>query len=111
MIRRPPRSTLFPYTTLFRSHRRPSPSRRGPVSTANGSLVPERDAPASEVVGGHGERDAVAGEHADAETTHLARNGGEHGVAVRQMAAKGGIGQHGLHAAVELLRFFLGHRS
>src|SRR6267142_3375476 len=26
MIRRPPRSTLFPYTTLFRS---PSPSRRG----------------------------------------------------------------------------------
>src|SRR5260364_225064 len=29
MIRRPPRSTLFPYTTLFRSHRqrRPSPDR------------------------------------------------------------------------------------
>src|SRR2546425_2165382 len=27
MIRRPPRSTLFPYTTLFRS-RRPDPSRR-----------------------------------------------------------------------------------
>src|SRR5258708_23732875 len=24
MIRRPPRSTLFPYTTLFRSHRPPS---------------------------------------------------------------------------------------
>src|SRR5256885_7187553 len=24
MIRRPPRSTLFPYTTLFRSRRRPS---------------------------------------------------------------------------------------
>src|SRR6266436_5225737 len=28
MIRRPPRSTLFPYTTLFRSHARSSPSRR-----------------------------------------------------------------------------------
>src|SRR5258705_9197174 len=34
MIRRPPRSTLFPYTTLFRSHvgerheRRPLPPRR-----------------------------------------------------------------------------------
>src|SRR5204863_5869111 len=27
MIRRPPRSTLFPYTTLFRSHR-PGPRRR-----------------------------------------------------------------------------------
>src|SRR2546430_5789765 len=25
MIRRPPRSTLFPYTTLFRSGRRPDP--------------------------------------------------------------------------------------
>src|SRR5258707_10966420 len=36
MIRRPPRSTLFPYTTLFRSHaqsplrRRPRSARRGP---------------------------------------------------------------------------------
>src|SRR2546427_2593174 len=29
MIRRPPRSTLFPYTTLFRSHRRPNPRGRG----------------------------------------------------------------------------------
>src|SRR5258708_27852016 len=28
MIRRPPRSTLFPYTTLFRSRRRNAPSRR-----------------------------------------------------------------------------------
>src|SRR5713101_9721942 len=27
MIRRPPRSTLFPYTTLFRSPPRPSPPR------------------------------------------------------------------------------------
>src|SRR3712207_3065932 len=32
MIRRPPRSTLFPYTTLFRSKGRPGspPRRRGP---------------------------------------------------------------------------------
>src|SRR3712207_8051317 len=28
MIRRPPRSTLFPYTTLFRSGRGPRPSHR-----------------------------------------------------------------------------------
>src|SRR2546422_4174090 len=27
MIRRPPRSTLFPYTTLFRSRRAPGPPR------------------------------------------------------------------------------------
>src|SRR3989442_7460870 len=29
MIRRPPRSTLFPYTTLFRSRGRPGAARRG----------------------------------------------------------------------------------
>src|SRR2546429_3359853 len=29
MIRRPPRSTLFPYTTLFRSHRVPRGARPG----------------------------------------------------------------------------------
>src|SRR2546430_12708849 len=29
MIRRPPRSTLFPYTTLFRSERRETPSLQG----------------------------------------------------------------------------------
>src|SRR3712207_8194660 len=36
MIRRPPRSTLFPYTTLFRSWapRRPSPPRAPRVSCA-----------------------------------------------------------------------------
>src|SRR2546422_7179340 len=36
MIRRPPRSTLFPYTTLFRSRhpRRPPSTQRPPVSTA-----------------------------------------------------------------------------
>src|SRR5437016_10240696 len=38
MIRRPPRSTLFPYTTLFRSdcgaHGRPSPAWRRRLCTA-----------------------------------------------------------------------------
>src|SRR3712207_6857838 len=46
MIRRPPRSTLFPYTTLFRSdptaapdqlaHRRPAPEREGQVQLVRG---------------------------------------------------------------------------
>src|SRR3712207_7426984 len=31
MIRRPPRSTLFPYTTLFRSRRQPVEGRRDPL--------------------------------------------------------------------------------
>src|SRR5437879_11676300 len=92
------------------AHRRPSPCRRVPVSTATGSLVPEGDAPAREVIGGQGERDAVAGEHADSEATHLPRNGGEDVVPVRQVNAKGGIGQHVLDDAVDLDRFFLGHR-
>src|SRR5437667_8225318 len=42
MIRRPPRSTLFPYTTLFRSRRRAwrpprPPASRGPRGAARGS--------------------------------------------------------------------------
>src|SRR6266480_3353894 len=37
MIRRPPRSTLFPYTTLFRSR---GPDRRGPSHGAKRLLVP-----------------------------------------------------------------------
>src|SRR3712207_8952944 len=36
MIRRPPRSTLFPYTTLFRSHRsRPALILPGPSSSTS----------------------------------------------------------------------------
>src|SRR2546429_7385967 len=39
MIRRPPRSTLFPYTTLFRSHRVAPRSAGRPAATARGSPV------------------------------------------------------------------------
>src|SRR2546428_12258397 len=35
MIRRPPRSTLFPYTTLFRSHR----AREGAIGRGGGRAV------------------------------------------------------------------------
>src|SRR3712207_7261041 len=55
MIRRPPRSTLFPYTTLFRSAARPAaqarprPARHGPglrpaVEREEGAPVPPRAA-------------------------------------------------------------------
>src|SRR5258705_9398165 len=52
MIRRPPRSTLFPYTTLFRSQCRPAgirdrippvlfrPNRRSEAATGHGGLQP-----------------------------------------------------------------------
>src|SRR5260370_36733741 len=62
MIRRPPRSTLFPYTTLFRSH----PDRLAARQRFVGPGIVERDAreidfdaaPAHELHGGveHGER-------------------------------------------------------
>src|SRR3712207_8381489 len=35
MIRRPPRSTLFPYTTLFRSARSSTPSAPSSAATSN----------------------------------------------------------------------------
>src|SRR3712207_9312859 len=40
MIRRPPRSTLFPYTTLFRSESRTAENRHGlqPVATTSRSV-------------------------------------------------------------------------
>src|SRR2546426_6675491 len=35
MIRRPPRSTLFPYTTLFRSRKKPESRGQGPLHGAH----------------------------------------------------------------------------
>src|SRR3989449_4079257 len=40
MIRRPPRSTLFPYTTLFRSRDRPRPAGGGGRSESAGGGGP-----------------------------------------------------------------------
>src|SRR3712207_8086788 len=42
MIRRPPRSTLFPYTTLFRSPRVRRPRRRGFSGGAALHVLPRR---------------------------------------------------------------------
>src|SRR2546422_3230961 len=50
MIRRPPRSTLFPYTTLFRSPntgRRSSNTARGTSPSSSSKLVPEATEPES----------------------------------------------------------------
>src|SRR3712207_8770128 len=52
MIRRPPRSTLFPYTTLFRSallhprrQRRPGAADRGPAARGGRAAGPARRGP------------------------------------------------------------------
>src|SRR5260370_8702721 len=42
MIRRPPRSTLFPYTTLFRSRRAPRVRRAGAAPPGPGAHRPRR---------------------------------------------------------------------
>src|SRR5260370_28934706 len=44
MIRRPPRSTLFPYTTLFRSRRSPSSSGTLSASASSQASPPPRPA-------------------------------------------------------------------
>src|SRR5437660_4976178 len=45
MIRRPPRSTLFPYTTLFRSAHRRAPSLRPGMATTLTSGLPSQLTP------------------------------------------------------------------
>src|SRR2546427_904375 len=59
MIRRPPRSTLFPYTTLFRSYVLPSPSHPGKHLTTGeyyGGWSPALKAAGATHVGTHGIR-------------------------------------------------------
>src|SRR5690349_22570960 len=47
MIRRPPRSTLFPYTTLFRSLRAPRDAKGGVIHALNASGAALRAATAT----------------------------------------------------------------
>src|SRR6266496_2719769 len=49
MIRRPPRSTLFPYTTLFRSRRRPSGAAPGSGSRRRSPARPRSEEHTSEL--------------------------------------------------------------
>src|SRR3712207_8292924 len=52
MIRRPPRSTLFPYTTLFRSLS--DFTHRGPVGRLRPTELPAASAPARDPFATHG---------------------------------------------------------
>src|SRR5260370_15416879 len=66
MIRRPPRSTLFPYTTLFRSHRLSAARLAGwqPVSAAGRGI-------ASELARRLGDADSRSEEHTSELQSHL----------------------------------------
>src|SRR3989454_2775398 len=67
MIRRPPRSTLFPYTTLFRSQR--EAPREPPARQANG----ERKKVGYVIA----RRDAGCSHHHSAQRTAVRKRGGE----------------------------------
>src|SRR5256885_11137349 len=76
MIRRPPRSTLFPYTTLFRSHRRQESIR--PTSAARVQAIsfpdlqrPAKTAPRSRVPPNAAARQTPAQIHRDRKSTRL----------------------------------------
>src|SRR5580692_12759856 len=49
MIRRPPRSTLFPYTTLFRSRRRADGTPRNPGGRGSRDRTPRSEEHTSEL--------------------------------------------------------------
>src|SRR3989454_9560586 len=92
MIRRPPRSTLFPYTTLFRSvvwralrRRRRRRARRGRAGAGVWSRIPREDegpdVRAGEFRGDfEQERDGVAGLLGEHERVDEAARAGEPGV-------------------------------
>src|SRR2546430_11907685 len=62
MIRRPPRSTLFPYTTLFRSWNRSQGLRQDPVG------------PGAPALGGRGGDQASLADHAGVSSRAIHRN-------------------------------------
>src|SRR3712207_7618515 len=67
MIRRPPRSTLFPYTTLFRSH----PALRGADQRVQAAQVPGPRVPADRLHLVFGDRAAAAHRQEDRKSTRL----------------------------------------
>src|SRR2546425_12986301 len=74
MIRRPPRSTLFPYTTLFRSRL----ARRLALEQHGGHLTCDRQLDAVALAEGHGRAGGV----------HALRDGGPSGERVFQSLAE-----------------------
>src|SRR3712207_6960496 len=71
MIRRPPRSTLFPYTTLFRSLRRPAHHRAAVVDRAADHPVLVGEGVAEQPVRGVGGRTGDDDPHGDRKSTRL----------------------------------------
>src|SRR2546429_3554565 len=94
MIRRPPRSTLFPYTTLFRSEPQadrtaPQQGERVPVTFSDGSKLTALDAETREL-GTVRERDR------DRKSTRLNSSHGYISYAVFSLKKKAAVDAHGV---------------
>src|SRR5438105_1109473 len=92
-----------------------SPSRRlrsshQPVSCAS-HFVAKYDSSSGEVVRRHLNGYPISLKHANAKAPHVAAERREHGVAVRELDAKGRVGQHFGHLTFKLNRFFFRHRG
>ena len=68
----------------------------------------EVDPTLAQVVGGHFDRDPVAGEDADAVFLHSARRIGQRLVPIVELDTKARVGEQLLHGAVELDQIFFG---
>src|SRR2546430_17135169 len=99
MIRRPPRSTLFPYTTLFRSATRP----RSAVWTAAPAGEARATGAAMAPGGGTPGRTSVTAA-AGAQTLALPHAAWHGGGAGRTVVARGGARRHQAGAATPRLR-------
>src|SRR3712207_2863257 len=95
MIRRPPRSTLFPYTTLFRSLNLLGPEPVGYASPA-------------QVVGAQLHLHPVARQYPDVVHAHLARDVREHVVPVLELDPELRVGQRLGDGAFDLYDIFFG---
>src|SRR5690348_17865781 len=72
MIRRPPRSTLFPYTTLFRSHRTAGESRsRAAASSTRSASTATTSGSSRQVHTLRGRRTASASRRSEEHTSEL----------------------------------------
>src|SRR3989454_11329166 len=97
MIRRPPRSTLFPYTTLFRSRLLGGPGELSRARAGGAPHAPRRGVPAARVLAYRGRHRRTPragrrlGEDRRAQGLHGRLGGIAHGVLLPALQRLGGL--------------------
>src|SRR2546422_7966069 len=99
MIRRPPRSTLFPYTTLFRSLPRATPDPYRASPSLPSSCVAERG---DRRLGARGARRPCASDGKDRKSTRLNSSHGYISYAVFCLEKKTGMNDAGFYMRTDL---------